>query len=78
MPVRMKHRLPCRPACIQPHVPAADRGVLDAELLPPPLQKFHHRVPLWLVQSHAVRHVPPGDHQAVPRAHRVGVGDSDR
>jgi len=54
MTVRMKHRLPSRHPWVQPHIPAADRGVLGNQLLTPLLQQLHHGVPLRLVQRQLV------------------------
>ena len=31
-----------------------------------------------MVQRQPISHMPPRDHQAVPRRHRVGIGDAQR
>jgi len=35
--------------------------------------RLHHRIPFRLVQRQPIGPMPPRDHQAVPRRHRIGV-----
>ncbi len=42
------------------------------------LGQFHHRIPLRLVQLQPVGYMAPGDHQAVPLTHRIGIVDAER
>jgi hypothetical protein len=40
------------------------------------MNQLHHRVPFQLVQRQPIGFMPPRDHQAVPRRHRIGIGDA--
>jgi len=42
------------------------------------MNQLHHHVPLRLVQGQPIGPMPPRDHQAVPRRHRIGIGDAQR
>jgi hypothetical protein len=40
------------------------------------LRQLHQRVPFRLVQRQPIRPMPPRDHQAAARRHRIGIGDA--
>ena len=42
------------------------------------MNQLHHRIPFRLVQRQPIGNMPPRDHQAVPRRHRIGIGDAER
>ena len=42
------------------------------------VRQLHLRTPFRLVQPQPIGIMPPRDHQAVPRRHRIGIGDAQR
>jgi len=40
------------------------------------MNQLHRSVPFRLVQRQPIGSMPPHDHQAVPRCHRIGIGDA--
>ena len=42
------------------------------------VRQFHHRTPFRLVQRQPIGSMPPRDHQAAARRHRIGIGDAQR
>jgi hypothetical protein len=42
------------------------------------MNQLHHGVPLRLVQLQPVGPMTTRDHQAVPLAHGIGIGDAER
>jgi hypothetical protein len=40
------------------------------------VRQLHQRVPFRLVQRQPIRPMPPRDHQAAARRHRIGIGDA--
>ena len=42
------------------------------------MNQLHHRTPFRLVQRQPIGYMPSRDHQAVPRRHRIGIGDAER